>query len=84
MYVLVMRGIGVCAVALAAAIAGGGHVHQPGIEPVLEIANQFSVFDQHCSFGGRTLVIGREGAAPVGNRAVVNNGNAWRCDLFAP
>src|SRR3546814_16843256 len=46
-------------IAFPAAVAGGGHAHQPGVEPVLDIALQYAVVDQHVALRRRALEIGR-------------------------
>ena len=61
---------------LAAAVAGGAHLHQARIERVLHIAAQDAVFDQHIVLGGVAFVVHVERAAPAGQRAIVDHGHA--------
>ena len=53
-------------IALAAAVAGRLHVHQPGVLAVLHVADQDAVLDQHGAVGRRALVVDRQRAAPRG------------------
>ena len=52
-------------VALAAAVAGRRHAHQPRVQPVLQVAAQDAVLDQHGALRGRALVVDVERAAPA-------------------
>ena len=69
--------------ALAAAVAGGRHPHQPGVEPVLQVAAEDAVLDQHGAAGRRALVVHVERAAPVRDGAVVDHGHQLGGDLLA-
>ena len=70
-------------IALAAAVAGRLHVHQPGVLAVLHVADQDAVLDQHGAVGRRALVVDRQRAAPRGHGAVVDHGDALGGDLLA-
>ena len=70
-------------VALAAAVAGRLHVHQPGVLAVLHVADEDAVLDQHGAVGRRALVVDRQRAAPRGDRAVIDHGDALGGDLLA-
>src|SRR4051812_18012256 len=65
------------------AVAGGLYAHETRIHAVLQIADENAVLDENVALRGRTLVIDRDGAAPVGDRAVINDGHAFRGDLLA-
>ena len=69
--------------ALAAAVAGRLDAHQPGVQPVLDIALEDAVLDQHVALGRRALVVDGERAAAVADRAVVDHGDAGRRDPLA-
>ena len=69
--------------ALAAAVAGRRDAHQPGVEPVLDIALEDAVLDQHVALRRRALVVDGQRAAPVADRAVVDHGDAGRRDPLA-
>src|SRR6185312_9079962 len=58
-------------VALAAAITGRLHSHEPGVLPVLHVADEDAVLDQHGAVGRRALVVDGERAAAVLHGAVV-------------
>ena len=60
--------------ALAAPVAGRFHAHQAGILPVLHVARQPTVLDQDGPARRRPLVIDGQRSAPVGDRAVVDDG----------
>ena len=64
--------------AFAAAIAGRLHPHQPGVEPVLEIALEDAILDQHGAPGRGTLVVDRQAPAAARDRALVDHGDAGR------
>ena len=49
----------------AAAVAGRLHAHQPGILPVLHVADQNAVLDQHGAVGRRAFVVDGQRAAPL-------------------
>src|SRR6202789_2196335 len=70
-------------IALAAAAAGVGHVHQARAELVGEIAAQDAVLDEHGLLGGVALVVDIERAAPAGHAAVVDDRYFGRRDLLA-
>ena len=61
----------------------GCHAHQAGVLPVLHVADQDAVLDQRGRLGGRALVVDGERAAPVGDGAVVDHGDAGRGDALA-
>src|SRR3546814_12511525 len=65
-------------IAFPAAVAGVGHAHQPGVEPVLDIALQYAVVDQHVALRRRALVIDGQRSAPSLDGAVVDHRHA-RC-----
>ena len=69
-------------VGLAAAVAGRLHAHQPGVLPVLHVADQLAVLDQHRAVGRRALVVDGERAAPLGDRAVIDHGDALGGNLL--
>ena len=70
-------------IALAAAVAGRLHVHQPGVLAVLHVADQDAVLDQHGAVGRRALVVDRQRAAPRRHGAVIDHGDALGRDLLA-
>ena len=70
-------------IALAAAVAGRLHVHQPRVLAVLHVADQDAVLDQHGAVGRRALVVDRERTAPRGHGAVIDHGDALGRDLLA-
>ena len=70
-------------VGLAAAVAGRLHAHQPRVLAVLHVADELAVLDQHVAAGRRALVVDGERAAPLGDRAVVDHGDALGGDLLA-
>ena len=61
---------------LAAAVARRLHAHQPGVLPVLHVADEPAVLDQHGAVGRRALVVDGQRAAALGDRAVVDDGDA--------
>ena len=71
------------AVALAPAVAGRPHVHQSRILPVLHIADQDAVIDQHGAAGRRAFVADRKRSASRRERSVVDHGHALGGDLPA-
>jgi fructose-specific component phosphotransferase system IIB-like protein len=88
MKVLVIRGIGACCEALAAAVAGGLDSHQARVEAVLHIAFEDAVLDQHRLAGRRAFVVDRKRSAAAAtdralHRAVVDDGDARRRDALA-
>jgi len=70
-------------IALAAAVARGLHSHEPRVEAILQIAAQDAVLDQHRTPGRRSLVVDVERATPLGDRAVVDHGDAGSRDSLA-
>src|SRR5271156_1704290 len=64
------------AVAFAAAIAGGAHLHQPRVLAILHVADQDAVLDQHAAAGGGTPVVDGERAAARRHGAVIDHGHA--------
>ena len=78
-----MRGIGTWRIALAAAVAGRLHAHQPRVLAVLHVADQDAVLDQHRAVGRRALVVDGERTAPRRHGAVVDHGDALGRDLLA-
>ena len=70
-------------VALAPAVAGRLHAHQPRVLAVLHVADQDAVLDQHGAVGRRAFVVDRERAAAALDRAVVDHGDALGRDLLA-
>jgi hypothetical protein len=69
-------------IALAPPVAGGGYAHQARIEPVLHIALEDAVLDQDGFAGRRALVVDRERAAPLEDRAIVHHRHALRRDRW--
>ena len=67
-------------IALAPPVAGRSDPHQPRIEPVVDIALEDAVFDQHVFLGGRPLVVDRERAAATLERAIIDHSNAGCAD----
>ena len=65
------------------AIAGGRHAHQPGILPVLHIAFENAVLDQHGARGGRAFIVDGERTAPPVDGAVIHHRHAGRRDALA-
>ena len=70
-------------VALAPAVAGGRHAHEPGVLPVLHVAGEDAVLDQGRVAGRGALVVDGQRAAPVRDRAVVDHGHARGGDPLA-
>ncbi len=70
-------------IALAAAVAGRLHVHQPRVLPVLHVADEDTILDQHGAVGRRTLVVDGERATPRGHGAVIDHRDALGRDLLA-
>src|SRR5439155_15572957 len=66
-----------------AAVAGRLHAHEPGIEAILHVADEDAVFDKRGRRGGRSLIIDAERAAPVGEGAVIDDGDALGGDPLA-
>src|SRR6266567_643784 len=69
-------------IGLAAAITGGLPAHQPRVEPVLHITHEHAVLDEDVAPRGNTLVVHVEGAAPVGDGAVVDHRHELGGDLL--
>ena len=70
-------------IGLTPPIAGTGDAHQTRILAVLHIADQLAVFDQHVLGRGCPFIINRDGAAPVGDRAVIQHRYTLGGDLLA-
>ena len=70
-------------IALAAAIAGGGHAHQPGILPILQEPNQDAIFNQRGAPAWRAFIIHRQAAAPIWHSAVIYHVHAGGGDTLA-
>src|SRR5216684_6609964 len=70
-------------VALAAAVAGRPHVHQPRILPILHVADEDSVLDQDRAVGRRALIIDGKRATPPGHGPVVDDGDTLGGDALA-
>ena len=68
---------------LAAAVAGERHAHQARVHHVLHVAGEDAVLDQHGALGRVALVVDRQRAAAIGQRAVVDHGDALGRDLLA-
>jgi len=68
---------------LTTAVAGRLDAHQPGIEPVLHIALEDAVLDQHRLAGRGALVVDRKRPATIVDRAVVDHGHTGRGDALA-
>ena len=71
------------AVALPPAVAGRLHAHEAGVLPVLHVAGEDAVLDQHGAAGRRALVVDRQRTPPRRNGAVVDHGDALGGDLLA-
>src|SRR5258708_36910948 len=69
--------------ALASGVPGRLQPHQAGVEAVLHIAAQDAVLDQHVVGRRRPLVVDRQRAAPVLQRAVVDDRDPGRRDPLA-
>ena len=67
----------------AAAVAGRRDAHQTGIQPVLHVALEDAVVDQHGAPRRIALVVDVERAAPPVDRAVVDDGDALGRDALA-
>ena len=70
-------------IGFAPAVAGRLHAHQPGVLAVLHVADQLAVLDQHVAAGRRAFVVDGERAAPLGDGAVIDDGDALGGDLLA-
>ena len=60
-------------VGLAAAVPGRCHPHQPGVHPVLHVADKATVLDQHVALGRRPFVVDGQRTPMVGQRTVVDD-----------
>ena len=69
--------------AFAPAVAGRLHAHQPRVLPVLHVAVEDAVLDQHGAIGRRAFVVDGERAAASRNGAVVDDGDALGGDALA-
>ncbi len=78
-----MRGIGRVRERFAAAVAGRRHVHEARVELVLHVAFHDAVLDEHRAIGRRAFIVDRERAATSRKRAVVDDRDARRRNLFA-
>ena len=74
---------GAMRIALAAAIASGGHAHQPGILPILQESNQDAVFNQRGAPAWRAFIIHGQAAAPIGHCAIIHHVHAGGGDALA-
>ena len=70
-------------IALAAAIAGGGHTHQPGILAVLQEPNQDAIFNQRGAPAWRAFIIHRQAATPIRHCAIIHHVHAGGGDALA-
>ena len=70
-------------IGFAPPIAGGVNAHQPRILPVLHITFQDAIFDQYIPAAWRAFIINSNRAATIGNRAIINDGNAFGGNLLA-
>src|SRR4029077_12985884 len=64
------------------AIAGGPHVHEPRILPLLHVADQDAVLDQYCAVRGRAFVVDRQRTAARLDGAIIDNGDSLGRDLL--
>ena len=67
----------------AAGVAGHRHLHQPRVQRVLDVAAQHAVLDQHRVLRRVAFVVDVQRSAPVGERAVVDDGHALRRHALA-
>ena len=67
----------------AAAVAGGGHAHQPRVVGVLHVAGEHAVLDQRRAACRRAFVVDVERAATARQGAVVDDGHARRRHALA-
>ena len=70
-------------IALAPPIAGGGHPHQPRVEPVLHITFEDPVLDQDVLLRRGAFIVDRERAAPLVDAAVIDHRHARRANPLA-
>ena len=69
-------------VRFAAPVARRRRAHEAGVEPVLHVADEHPVLDQHVTPGRRALVVDVERAAAVDHRAVVDHRHQFGGDLL--
>ncbi len=70
-------------VRLAATIARRRHTHKASIQPILQIALQNTIFNQHGAARGRAFVINGQAPAPIGQRPIIHHRNAGRRHTLA-
>ena len=70
-------------IALSPPIAGGRHIHQSRVLPVLHVPHEDPVLDQSGAVRGRAFIIDRDRAAAIGQGAVIDNRDAGRGDPLA-
>ena len=70
-------------IAFASTVSGRFNPHQPGILPVLHIADENPVFDQRRLARWRAFVVESDRAAAVWQGAVIEDGHAFCGDLLA-
>ena len=75
--------MGVVSEGLTPTIACRGHAHQTGVQPVLHVALQDAILDQHIGPAGGAFVIDGDGTAAIGQGAVIDDGYARRSHPFA-
>src|SRR5260370_3013345 len=63
-------------IAFAAAVARGLDAHQSSIHRVLDVALEDAVLDQHIALAGAAFLLDVERAAAIGQRAVIQHGDA--------
>ena len=64
-------------------VAGRRHSHEARIQPVLQVADQDAVLDQHRAVGRGAFVIHRQAAATIRHRAVIDHGHTGGSDPLA-
>jgi hypothetical protein len=64
--------------AFATAVAGRLHAHQPGVEPVLEIAFEDAILDQHVARRRRAFIVDGQRSAALVHGAIVDHRHARR------
>src|SRR5262249_29853506 len=70
-------------VRFASAVARRRFAHETGVEPVLHVAAQDAVLDEHIAPGWRALVVDVQRTASIGDRAVVDDGHDLGGHLLA-
>ncbi|ABA47973.1 hypothetical protein BURPS1710b_3335 [Burkholderia pseudomallei 1710b] len=70
-------------VRFAPRVAGDGHLHQPRVQRVLDVALQDAVLDERRALRRVALVVDVQRSAAVRQRAVVDDGHALGRDLLA-